>query len=228
MKLILNLGMIAATLLAGLLLFTQSAQSLNLNSPQLTDLGNLTLHVAYLEAIDSREIDKPEHPSHSWSQDCLILSGQQGIDACNLAIATNPNNSMTWNNRGYKLFRLGRYDEALLSYNHALVINPASSLVLANRCAVLSRLERYAEALTSCNLALEENSQWGSEGEALAWDNRGDALFNLERYEESLASFERALQCNPDYANARSNREVVLQKLSKPLTISYQLSSRAK
>jgi tetratricopeptide (TPR) repeat protein len=137
-------------------------------------------------------------------------------------LTSAPENAQMWNIRGYKLFRSGRFEEALLSYNHALLLNPQFSLVLANRCAVLSRLEKYSEALTSCNLALKGDGRWGSEGEALAWDNRGDALFNLERYEESLASFERALQSNPNYINAWWNRAIVLRKLGRSTELSSQ------
>ncbi len=157
-------------------------------------------------------VNLPIHP-HVMTIYCQILSGEDGIDACNLAIKFYPDNDTLWNNRGEKLFSLGRYDEALTSYNHALLISPEYSLVLANRCGVLSQLEKYSQALTSCKFALNGDQRWGKIGEALAWNNQGDVLFNLGRYQESLRSFDRALAIFPNNQSIRHNRELVIQQL---------------
>ena len=146
-------------------------------------------------------------------QYCKLLSGEEGIKVCNLAIMLNPDDIISWNNRGEKLFKLGRYSEALNTYNHALLIDSEYSLVLANRCGVLSALQRYSEALKSCKYALLGNKKWGISGEVLAWNNQGDALFNLGRYQESLASFDKAIAMKPDFENLQTNREIVLNKL---------------
>ncbi|MEM9482752.1 MAG: tetratricopeptide repeat protein [Cyanobacteria bacterium P01_F01_bin.116] len=137
-----------------------------------------------------------------------------------LTVASSPGyatlvDATTWNNLGQQLFTQKRYSDALLAYNHALIIQPTYSLVLANRCGVLSQLGEYDQALISCDLALEVNAQWGSQGEALGWDNRGNALFNLERYQEALNSFEQALSHNPGYSNAQRNRQIVLYQLNQ-------------
>lgn len=146
---------------------------------------------------------------------CSTLTGEQGIEACNMAIYLNPDNVILWNNRGEKLFSLGRYFEALSSYNHALLIDSESSLVLANRCGVLSQLERHLEALKSCDLALKGNQEWGKSGEVLVWNNKGNALFNLGRYEEALVSFNTGISINPNYKSIQYNREAVLLKLEQ-------------
>ncbi|MEO1591766.1 MAG: tetratricopeptide repeat protein [Cyanobacteria bacterium J06632_22] len=133
-------------------------------------------------------------------------------------VAANPQNPTAWNNLGQLLFFIGQTPEALLAYDHALMLNPDYSLVLANRCGVLSQLESYQMALQSCDMAIEIDHLWGAQGAALAWDNRGDVLFRLEDYQASLASFDQALAVNPDYQNARRNREVVLAQLEKANT----------
>ncbi|MBF2002159.1 MAG: tetratricopeptide repeat protein [Synechococcales cyanobacterium M58_A2018_015] len=150
-----------------------------------------------------------------WAVRCFGLSGQAGIAACRCAIAANPRDAAAWNNLGQKLFRLQRYTDALVAYDHALLIHPNYSLGLANRCGVLSQLGEYDQALASCDLALAGDGHWGVQGSALAWDNRGDALFNLKRYSEALSSFERALHVNPNYFNAQRNRAIVLQQLEQ-------------
>jgi tetratricopeptide (TPR) repeat protein len=194
MKFFFKLHIIVVTVFLTTTLFgIQSVQALDIKNNNLT-----TIPLPYLS-----------------SRYCNMLTGEQGINACNWAIISNPDDVLAWNNRGEKLFNLGRYSEALLSYNHALLINPEFSLVLANRCGVLSALNRYSEALISCKLAIEGNKQWGRLGEALAWNNQGDALFNLGNYEESLTCFDKALAIYPDSVGIQRNREAVLSKLKK-------------
>ena len=131
------------------------------------------------------------------------------------AVISNPFDVIAWNNLGHRLFDLDHYEEALAAYDHALLIDPDYSLILANRCGVLSILGEYGQALESCDLAIKKDQKWGRQGAAIAWDNQGDALFNLERYQESLESFEIALLINPNYQNAKRNREIVQYQLGQ-------------
>ena len=68
-------------------------------------------------------------------------------------------------------------------------------------------------ALQDCDRALLNNSHWGSDGEALAWDNKGNILFYLGRYQESLDAFNHALAANPNYSKANINRSIVINHL---------------
>ncbi|NJK47810.1 tetratricopeptide repeat protein [Candidatus Gracilibacteria bacterium] len=214
MKTALKLGLLAISIAAWFLLI-QPAQALSPKNCHLSNNHPTTVMPNFQPTVELPSERVNHH--HFWLANCLMLSGQAGVDACHCAIATNPTNPLTWNNLGQKLFGLGRYSEALISYNHALLIIPNYSLALANRCGVLDKLKRYSEALTSCELALGGDKQWGSGGEALAWNNQGDILFNLGLYEEALASFERALAINPNHEGANWNRMVMLHKLGRPI-----------
>ncbi|MEM9276825.1 MAG: tetratricopeptide repeat protein, partial [Cyanobacteria bacterium P01_F01_bin.143] len=101
----------------------------------------------------------------------------------------------------------------LIAYKQALDLNPKYSLAWANLCGLLSQVQAYDVALAACDLALLHDSYWGSDGEALAWDNRGNILFYLGDYQESLESFNKALAVNPGYSNANNNRSIVLSHL---------------
>ena len=45
-------------------------------------------------------------------------------DIYNKALELEPNNYRTWNERGIALIKLGRYEEAIASYDKALEIKP--------------------------------------------------------------------------------------------------------
>jgi len=56
---------------------------------------------------------------------------------------------------GSLLSRLGRFEEALETYDRSLQLSPTETGPWAGRSFVLLELNRYEEALQSCNRALE-------------------------------------------------------------------------
>jgi tetratricopeptide (TPR) repeat protein len=45
-----------------------------------------------------------------------------------------------------------------------------------------------------------------------AWNFRGVALHELGRYAEAVGSYDKAIAINPDYAEAKLNRNLALKK----------------
>jgi Tfp pilus assembly protein PilF len=105
---------------------------------------------------------------------------------------------------------LGRFEEALASYDRALKVRPDYTQALSNRGNALAALGRFEEALASYDRALKVRPDYT---EALS--NRGIALSLLGRFEEALASYDRALKVRPDYAEALRNRGLMLHKLKR-------------
>jgi tetratricopeptide (TPR) repeat protein len=88
-----------------------------------------------------------------------------------------------WFNQGYSLYELGRYEEALISYDKAIDLDANDATTWLNRGVTLDKLERYEEALASYDQAIELDLN-----EPTTWEDRGWGLSNLGRYEEALAS----------------------------------------
>ena len=104
-------------------------------------------------------------------------------------------------NRGAALQLLGRFEEALASYDAALALEPDNAVLLYNRGRTLQDLGRFEEALASYqySLALNPNS-------APTLNNAANTLRALKRYPDALAFFDRALAIQPFYAEALYNR----------------------
>lgn len=74
-----------------------------------------------------------------------------------------------WFNRGQKLLSLGRYCEALASFEHALEIQPRSCRAWIYLGRVLTHLDCYEEALKSFEQALKNYPQ--NEASSFAMSN---------------------------------------------------------
>ncbi|NCQ99530.1 MAG: tetratricopeptide repeat protein, partial [Microcystis aeruginosa L211-101] len=108
------------------------------------------------------------------------------------------------------LVNLGRYEEAIASYDQALEFKPDKHEAWTNRGIALGNLGRYEEAIASYDRALEIKPD-----DHEAWHNRGNALDNLGRYEEAIASYDRALEFKPDLHEAWNGRGWAICSLSK-------------
>jgi Tfp pilus assembly protein PilF len=164
------------------------------------------------------------------------------LAAYDTALAVDPANAESLNNRGAALLALGRSEEALESCERALSARPGYVDALCNRGDALSALKRFAEACASYEAALSCDGhrvqalnnlglalrELGRPDEALthydkmvelepnlsgAHCNRGNALYELKRYDEALLSYGRALVLQPKDATTHYNQGNALREL---------------
>ncbi|MBD2776766.1 tetratricopeptide repeat protein [Iningainema tapete] len=118
--------------------------------------------------------------------------------------------SWDWLNQGYCLDELGRYEEALVSYDKAIELDLNNGTTWFNRGVTLEKLERYEEALASYDCVIELDSD-----DVATWKNRGWVLKKLERYEEALALYDWVIELDSDDVTTWKNRGWVLGKLER-------------
>jgi len=104
-------------------------------------------------------------------------------------------------NIGNTLFELGRYSEALSSFNQAADLLPDYPEASFSRGETLIKLGRYEEAVTSFDKCVDLNPE-----NAPAWNRRGIALYYLGRYPEALNSYNKAIEIDPEFTEAYLNR----------------------
>jgi tetratricopeptide (TPR) repeat protein len=121
-----------------------------------------------------------------------------------------PNNYKDWCRQGIALFELGRFEEALASYEQALQLQPDEYIIWFNQGNALWKLGRLKEALASYDQALQLQPDFH-----LAWNGRGNALTDLGRFEEALASYDQAVQLQPDSDMVWNGRGNALKNLGR-------------
>jgi tetratricopeptide (TPR) repeat protein len=115
-----------------------------------------------------------------------------------------------WFKRGNELFELGKYEEAIASYDREIEIKPDKHQAWFNRGSALDKLARYDEAISSYDLAIAikpDNDKY--------WACLGVALSKLGRYEKAIYCYERAIEINPERYAVWMIRGVELDKLAR-------------
>ncbi|MGB9937028.1 MAG: tetratricopeptide repeat protein [Methanobacterium sp.] len=114
--------------------------------------------------------------------------------------------SEIWDNRGVALSSLGRFHDALESFEIALDIKPDNHRAWSNMGVTMAALKRFEEAVNCFNRAIEIKPD-----DRDAIDNKGTALFSLSKYDEALQSFNEALKLNPNDAKALAGKGSILK-----------------
>jgi tetratricopeptide (TPR) repeat protein len=180
----------------------------------------------------------------------LFLFGNEqwkdALEILKILLNLKPDQDQAWHMRGYALDELGRYEEAITSYDRSLELKPDKDQAWNNRGISLGNLDRYEESIASFDHSLklepDNDKAWNNRGISLgnlgryeeaissydcslklnpdkdqAWHNRGISLHNLGRYEEAISSYDRSLRLNPDDDGSRNNRKIALNYLVENL-----------
>ncbi|KKM16415.1 hypothetical protein LCGC14_1686080 [marine sediment metagenome] len=126
------------------------------------------------------------------------------------ALDIDQNLESVWNNYGYALKRLERYDEAIEKFKKSVEINPDNDSVWANYGYALNRLGKYNEAIEKFQKSVEINPDNDS-----AWFNFGYSLYQLGKYEEAIEKLQKSIEINPDNAISWLSFGYTLNKLGK-------------
>jgi tetratricopeptide (TPR) repeat protein len=102
---------------------------------------------------------------------------------------------------GNRYVNIGKYEEAIESYDQALDMDPNYAIPWYNKGSVLDYLGKPEEAIESFDQALDIDPNYAD-----AWNNKGIALGELGNYEEAIESFDQALDIDPNYSNAWYNK----------------------
>ncbi len=105
---------------------------------------------------------------------------------------------------------MGRYEQAIASYDKAIEINANDEWTWKQRGSALNKFKCYKEALVSLDKAIELNSDFKS-----AWGSRSWALINLGQCEEALISCEKAISLGENKYYVLANRAIALAGLNR-------------
>ncbi|XP_029901999.1 RNA polymerase II-associated protein 3 isoform X2 [Myripristis murdjan] len=142
-------------------------------------------------------IDKEESPAESNESD-----SEEAVDR-EAALAEKE--------KGNRLFKEGRYDDAIECYSRAMSADPYNPVLPTNRAACFSRLRKFAVAESDCNLAVSLDSSYFK-----AFARRGAARFALKKYEAALEDYETVLKLDPGNLEAQNEVKKIKAVFVRP------------
>ena len=115
--------------------------------------------------------------------------------------------AVQYNSEGYNFYKLGKYTEAVASYDKAIAIDPNYTTAWINRGVALGNLGQYSDEIASYDkaIAIDPNN-------TDVWNNRGSAQGEHGQYTEAIASFEKAIAIDPNNTDAKLNLQYALKK----------------
>ena len=135
----------------------------------------------------------------------------QGLNSLEEATKIDPDYHTAWHWRGVVLYELGRYEEALTSFEQAIKIYRHGAYYQAwyGKGQALEALERHEEALKSFNRAIFNPSSYA------ALIKQGDGLFYFEEYVKALKSYEKATRINEENYEGWLKKGKALRRLGQ-------------
>jgi len=96
-------------------------------------------------------------------------------------------NAVDWYDKGNALAGIGKYQEAIESYNKGLEINPNYAFAWTNKGNALYYLGKYQEAIQCFDKAIELDPNLVE-----PWNNKGLSLDALGRHNEAIEYYNKA------------------------------------
>ncbi|MEQ9237729.1 tetratricopeptide repeat protein [Coleofasciculus sp. E2-BRE-01] len=136
---------------------------------------------------------------------------EQGLNSLEEATKIDPDYHTAWRWKGVVLYELGRYEEALTSFEQAIknYIDGEYYQAWYGKGQALETLGRHEEALKSFNRAIFNPSSYA------ALIKQGDGLFDSEEYVKALKSYEKATKINEENYEGWLKKGKALRRLGQ-------------
>jgi tetratricopeptide (TPR) repeat protein len=140
-----------------------------------------------------------------------LRRNEDAVDGFRRYLVRDPANIAVHHELNALLYRMGRDDEFLMSFEDAAKASPLGGELLRQKAGLLVRIDRCDEALAcfARATALQGEHPETLSGSALA-------LANLGRFDESVSAYERSLALQPDNAVTKVNLAAVLLRAGEP------------
>ncbi len=125
-------------------------------------------------------------------------------------LATSPDITEVFMNKGIILYKRGDYSDALENANKAIELNNEKGIYFFNRSLIYTKMERFAEANKDLREAVSLHPDY-----APAWAALGNNHIEMERYSEAIEDFQLALFYDANNPIYHFNRAVAFHKSGK-------------
>ncbi len=132
------------------------------------------------------------------------------------ASSDNPGDDATvLTTKGFDLYKVARYKDALSSFEKAIALDPYSSLPWYGKGLARAALRDKEGAIQALDRATELSPK-----DEQAWLKKGEVYISMNRNDLAITAYKRALLINPNNSEAKRNLES-LGVHATPTTVDY-------
>ena len=157
-------------------------------------LINLIANEAHIELLTFEAIDQANNFLIKGNEFLEAEELTKSIESYDSAINLNPRLNFAWNNKGYVLNKLERYEDAIIVLEQAIKLDNTFDGAFYNYGEALSGLGRDEEAISAYEKSIELDPESYE-----AWWSMGFCFIELDRTELALQSFERLIEINKEH-----------------------------
>jgi tetratricopeptide (TPR) repeat protein len=117
----------------------------------------------------------------------------KAIELYDQAIQANPGSVLAWNNKGYALNQLGKFEEAMPVLIQAIQLDRTLVIALNNLGDSLQGLGKHEEAIVTYNESLKLETDDYS-----AWCGIGTSLYHLQQFEKAIEVTDNLIHLNSE------------------------------
>jgi tetratricopeptide (TPR) repeat protein len=122
-------------------------------------------------------------------------------------------------NKGMALFTVGKYKDALTTFDTAIAKDNSNTVLWQHRGEVCSVLENFGETKRSYDQAIYLASD---EKKPYLHNEYGEALFKFQHFFEAIEEYRKAIHLKPDFAYAHKNLHTVCTVLARKAQEEYR------
>lgn len=131
-----------------------------------------------------------------------FLDPRKALNLLDEALALDPDNVTTINNRGVALYQMGQMEAAVEAFSRAVALAPAYADAYNNRGIAYMAMQNYQAAENDFTRVLELMPL-----RVETYIDRGVARKNLWRHHEALEDYQRALLIDPQHAHWQAGQD---------------------
>lgn len=113
----------------------------------------------------------------------------------------SPKNADVKNFKGKLYTALGKYEEAVKSFDEAIALNPKNKWFYVNKATIEADNSRIEEALQTIGLLIKKYPQW-----SIGYNLKAAFLHTLDKDDEALTAYGEAVKAKPESAQVLTNR----------------------
>lgn len=174
----------------------------------LNSLGNFTEAVNLSEqALALRKSDQTALNARALA---LFNLGRydEAVSAYDKLFTVQTNRLDAYCNQGYAYLMLKEYDAAIIPYDRCTSMDPYNFMSWNNKGLAYMGSMKYDQALSAFDRATVVTIK-----NATLWNNKGLVYVQLGKPQDASECFKKALGIDPNYADAKSNRDSMVGKL---------------